>query len=164
MGARELIEELTKLVVEAEKAAEGAHDEAGPLRGEHTLEGKEVLAKAQAVEKAGKVAMSSCSRCADFLVGKRPIIDEASEIRNETTAALLAVQPRIQAATRQATEVLGVASSSKQKISAKMAAKKRADKNKATFAKYDKDGDGYLSKEEIIAYTKGEYDFALPEG
>merc|ERR1712194_125586 len=123
-----------------------------------------VLAKAQAVEKAGKVAMSSCSRCADFLVGKRPIIDEASEIRNETWAALLAVQPRIQAATRQATEVLGVASSSKQKISAKMAAKKRADKNKATFAKYDKDGDGYLSKEEIIAYTKGEYDFALPEG
>merc|ERR1719491_1344719 len=151
------------LVTVAESAAEGAHYTAAPLAGDHELESTDVLRVAKHVEKAGKIAMSSCSACADFLVQKRPQIDEADGIRAETTANLLALQPRIQHATRQATEALQQAAMQKQKIAAKIALLKRAEKIQGLFQKYDEDKDGFLNRKEIQAFSKAEFNFELPE-
>jgi len=161
-NARALLEELSQLVTLAEAASDSAHYTAAPLAGDHELENVEVLRIAKAVEQAGKTAMSACSACADFLVQKRSVIEEAESIRTESTSTITALQPRIQAATRLATEALQRAKENKDRIARKVVSSKRAEKKAALFKQYDRDGDGVLNREEIRNYSKEEFGFDLP--
>jgi len=121
-----------------------------------------VLKIAREVEQAGKTAMTACSTCADFIVTKGASI-EAGDQKAESRSAIRAVQPRIQAATRQASEALQRAKLNKDKIAKKFLASKLAERRTALFNKYDADGDGYLSRKEIVNYAKGEFSFDVPE-
>jgi len=162
-GAREVIEELNKLIAVAEEASEGSQYTCAPLAGEHSLEQAAVVRIASAVEQAGRLAMVACSNCADFLMSRKNVIDEAETIRGETTAALMSLQPRIQQATRQATEAMQRAATQKDKVARKVAASKFQEKIKTQQKHYDKDGDGVLDRKEVIIYAKAEFGFDLPE-
>mmetsp|Transcript_92815 Transcript_92815/g.286550 ORF Transcript_92815/g.286550 Transcript_92815/m.286550 type:complete len:1071 (-) Transcript_92815:116-3328(-) len=164
-NARTLIEDLGRLVARAEQAAERAHQSAAPLCGEgtHDMDTIEVLRISRAVEQAGKAAMSACSACADFLVQKRPVVEEAENIKAESTNAITALQPRIQQATRQATEALSKAKEHKDRIARKIASSKRQEKKAALFKRFDKDGDGLLNRDEVCVCSREAFGFELPK-
>eukprot|EP00930_Biecheleria_cincta_P072916 TRINITY_DN60257_c0_g1_i1.p1 TRINITY_DN60257_c0_g1~~TRINITY_DN60257_c0_g1_i1.p1 ORF type:complete len:1494 (+),score=434.52 TRINITY_DN60257_c0_g1_i1:52-4533(+) len=161
-SARALVEELRNLATAAEAESEAAHYTAAPLAGEHEMETIEVLKICRKVEKAGKAATEACARATEFLTSKTATINEAENIRSETSLAVSQVQPRITAASRQASDALTKAKENKEKIAKKIMTAKRAEKKDALFKKYDKDGDGVLNMTEIMAYAKGEHDFELP--
>lgn len=162
-AARAVIEKLNDLIKVAEEASEGAHYTCAPIAGEHTLEPPTVIRLAMSVEQAGRLAMVACSNCADFLMKNKQVIDEAESIRAETTSALVSLQPRIQTATKQATEAMQRAASEKDNVSRKFAAQRHVDKAKAKRESYDKDKDGMLNRQEIAALAMGEYKFKMPE-
>jgi len=161
-GARALVEELRNLATAAEAESEAAHYTAAPLAGDHEMETIEVLKICRKVEKAGKAATEACARFTEFLSSKTDTINEAENIKSETGVAIQQVQPKVQAASRQASEALAKAKENKEKIAKKIMTAKRSEKKDALFNKYDKDGDGLLNMTEIMAYAKGEYDFELP--
>merc|ERR1712048_952904 len=159
----DMLAELERLVSAAEKAAESVHDKAEPLTKDREFSEAEIVKIAQEVEEGGKVAMAACSACADFLAQKRSVIEEAAAIKAEAATAIQKASPRIQAATRQATEALQKAKQHKEQIGRKMAAERIAKKRQQLFDKYDVDKDGLLNREEVAAYAKGEFSFELPE-
>lgn len=161
--AKGLLKELESLVTVAEAASESVHYTAAPIAGDHDLDDAEVVVVAKAVDEAGKTAMTACSACADFIMAKRTQLDEAESMRAESAKAISEAQPRVQAATRQAAEALQRATANKERIARRMAAKKWSSKKAALFSKYDLDKDGYLSRQEVVAYAKGEFNFDLPE-
>lgn len=164
-NARVSVAELTQLVDFAEKSSFEARDSCAPLAGPevNSMDEPSIVRVANGVERAGRIAMTACSRCAEFLMQKKSDIDAAETIRAETTAALVALQPKIQQATRQATEAMQIAGVHKDKISRKLAASKHLGKLEALFNKYDKDMDGMLNRSEMESFAKEEYSFDLPE-
>eukprot|EP00927_Polykrikos_kofoidii_P004608 TRINITY_DN11825_c0_g1_i2.p1 TRINITY_DN11825_c0_g1~~TRINITY_DN11825_c0_g1_i2.p1 ORF type:complete len:1658 (-),score=400.74 TRINITY_DN11825_c0_g1_i2:139-5112(-) len=159
--ARELLQELEHLVAVAEAASESVHYTAAPLLGDNELEDAQVFKVSRAVEEAGNTAIAACSNCADFLSQKRAAIDEAEHLRSQTQAIITVLRPRIQAATRQATEALQQAKSNKETVMRKVGASRRLNKGAAVFQKYDKDGDGFLSLQDVAEYALGEFQFEL---
>lgn len=121
-----------------------------------------VLRTAAITEGTARAAISACSACADFLVEKRPTMDEVVSLRDQCRAKIAEVKQRLEAATRQAIEVLGKAIHNKQKVIRKMAAVELKKRRSAMFEKYDVDGDGLLSREEIIEYAGGAHGFDIP--
>jgi len=162
-AARNAIQELQTLVTSAEAAAEGAHYTAAPLAGDAEMEDVEVLKLCRKVEKTGQSAMTSCQLCTDLLESKKAIIEEAENIKSETSAAVSQVYPRIQAASKLVSDALTRAKDNKDRIAKRRATAKRSEKNAQLFAKYDQDGDGRWNRKEIAAYALGEFNFVMPE-
>merc|ERR550514_1225733 len=52
--------------------------------------------------------------------------------------------------------------STRDRLQRKMSALRKEKEQKEAFAKHDSDGDGKLSREEIVAFAKGEYGFDCP--
>ncbi|CAE7905563.1 unnamed protein product [Symbiodinium necroappetens] len=136
-SARAAISELQNMVSTAEASAEGAHYTAAPFAGDHEMEVLEVLKLCKKVERTGKSAMAACQACVDTLGSKKASIEEAENIRVETSAAISALQPRIQAATRLVTDALNRAKENRDRIAKRIATAKRTEKKTALFSKYD---------------------------
>eukprot|EP00439_Symbiodinium_sp_Y106_P028487 s185_g3.t1 len=136
-NARAAISELQNMVSTAEASAEGAHYTAAPFAGDHEMEVVEVLKLCKKVERTGKSAMAACQSCVDTLGSKKASIEEAENIRVETSAAISALQPRIQAATRLVTDALNKAKENRDRIAKRIATAKRTEKKTALFSKYD---------------------------
>eukprot|EP00927_Polykrikos_kofoidii_P062732 TRINITY_DN5753_c0_g1_i4.p1 TRINITY_DN5753_c0_g1~~TRINITY_DN5753_c0_g1_i4.p1 ORF type:complete len:1625 (-),score=489.66 TRINITY_DN5753_c0_g1_i4:385-5259(-) len=171
--AKAMLEELKELVSAAEIASETVHDAVGPLAGENDLEDDHVLKIASEVEATGKTALGACSACADFILTKRPLIEEslktkgdspkAASIKAEFLDAIAKSNPRIQVSTRQATEALQTAKASRERITRKMASARWNERLANLFREYDRDGDSLLNRAEVAAYAKGEFAFEMPE-
>lgn len=158
-----LLKELEVLVDKAEAASAEVMKIAEPLLKEQAMEDKVVFSTAKATEDAGNAAILAASLCADFLLSKRAVIEAAAHMKEQSDKVITELRPRIQVATRQATEALHQAKTNKEKIIRKSAAGRRLKMNDDLFKKYDKDRDGFLSINEVVAYAKGVYNFELPE-
>eukprot|EP00928_Gymnodinium_smaydae_P052576 TRINITY_DN3656_c1_g7_i1.p1 TRINITY_DN3656_c1_g7~~TRINITY_DN3656_c1_g7_i1.p1 ORF type:complete len:1385 (-),score=333.21 TRINITY_DN3656_c1_g7_i1:71-4147(-) len=160
--SRELLDELERLVRVAEVSAKDVQATTAPLAQEEQLQYADAFGIARAAEEAGNVAITSCSACAEFMTQKKATIEEAESIADECASRLGAVQPRIAAAARQATDALRQAKATKERIGKRCAAARRLERQAELFEKYDQDGDGLLSEAEVIAFAKGEHDFIIP--
>jgi len=161
--ARDLLEQLEKLVVSAEEASEQVFASAAPLLSGNKLGDDEVIQIAAIVHKQGRGAMAACSFCADFITTKRPIIQEADSIQAASTQAIAALLPRIKGATRRTAEAFQKGKENRTVVCRRTAAKRAASKNQVLFDKYDSDNDGLLSMEDLAAYAKSEFKFDMPE-
>lgn len=180
--ARTLQVELESLLVVAETEAEGVN--------EFQSKADEALASAKAeassgsktgggeadrnlvrvlteLEKPGAAALEALKTCITFLDRELLRMRGPTE---EIQTACAKLNSRTRKLKSNVDEVLGKAKSAKATASQrierddrKQAAKTEADRQDATFKKYDEDGDGLLNKEEIQAYVLGEYCFALTE-
>jgi len=160
--ARSLLEELEKLVIAAEKASEAATATASPLAADDA-EPCKIVNMIKSVEEAGRSAMALCSACADFLAQKRPEIDEAEAIKDQTAQVIAAAQPRVQAATLSAAAALQQAKSSKESCEKQLAALKWMSDRELLFHKFDADGDCHWSREDVRDYAIEVFKFQLPD-
>lgn len=161
--AKKHLEELERLVVQAEAASKTAVEKLEPLKDVSGLKPEEILTLAAAVEQAGKNAITCCSTCADFIMSKKASIEQAEGMKQPCMEAIKVAQPRIQGATRMAAEALTKAKTDKESSWRLVAAKRTLKKKEVAFEKYDKDGDGFLNREEVTAYAKGEFEFEIPK-
>merc|ERR1712060_416816 len=72
-------------------------------------------------------------------------------------------QPRIAAATQRTQEIIKLGKSHKDRISNALAIKLVETRTTERFKAYDKDGDGFLCRAEIIEYSKQEFRFDIPD-
>jgi len=136
---------------------------ATPLLSGQNLEDEEVMKISATVHKQGRTAMSACSYCADFITTKRPIIQEAETLQNESTAKIASLLPRIKLATRRTAEAFQKGKENRTIVSRRTAAKRVSNKLKAVFDKYNSAGDGIFTLKDVAAYAKGEFNFDIPE-
>lgn len=160
-ASRSAMEELEQLVAAAEARAESANIAAALLAGGNDMEDVALLEAANTVELLSRKSIESCSKSGDFLGQKRAIIQAADHLIEETSVVLSKAAPRICAAMRSTTEAVKHARATKEIVMKTMASKKRLDVKAVVFARYDKDGDGLLSLDEIAEYTRGEFNFEL---
>jgi len=114
------------------------------------------------VQRLGKAAMSACSKCADFITHKRPIIEEASAIAEEAAALIAVLLPRIRAATRRTAEAFQQGKEHREKIEKRVLASRYVARKDILFKKYNSKEDGYMSEGDVQAYAKAEYNFDIP--
>lgn len=160
--AKELLVELDKLVTAAEEHSEIVYTTAAPLGEADKLSDEDIVKVSRSVQKLGRAAMAACSNCADFITHKRPIIEEAESITEESSAAIAVLLPRIRAATRRTAEAFQQGKEYKDKIEKKLCASRYSTRQDGVFKKYDSDGDGFLTIADIQSYAKGEFGFEIP--
>lgn len=163
-NAKELLAELEGLVKTAEDASENVDNTCLPLKEMGSaLDDEEIMKIAATVHKQGRQAMAACSFCADFITNKRPIIQEAGTMQQESTQAIAALLPRIKAATRRTAEAFQKGKEHRTVVCKRTAAKRKATKNAAMFQKYATGADGLMSIKDVAAYAKGEFSLELPD-
>jgi Ca2+-binding EF-hand superfamily protein len=165
--AEALQKELDALIVEAE-ASFGKYKESAA-----TLEDKEIVLDEvektfKQIEEAGSSSSDKIKVCTDFVVQKGPGMKEpAPPVGHNRDGAvdmkknMSALLARINECTRGQESIKRSLAMKKDKALKKGAARVKFDKMQAVFDKYDKDKDGMLSRKEILAYSKGEFEFVL---
>lgn len=165
--AKQLLVQLGELIDKAEKDIEKVKEARAPL-GEigsekKDLEASELASAEKSVREVAVDAKASCKACTDFLVEQRPIIEQARFLLAETRQELVKVQMRLHVALKFLTSTLITAKAMHTKAAKKVAAAKHAAKIQDIFEKYDRDGDGLLSRQDIVAYAKGEFKFDMSD-
>jgi len=161
--AKDLLDELERLVASAEESSEGVYYTAAPLSGENEIPDLECVRISRDVQKLGKSAMAACSSCADFITHKRPIIEEAESIGEESAAIIAVLLPRIRAATRRTAEAFQQGREHREKVEKRVLASRYVARKEAVFKKYDSDNDGYMTREDVKSYAKAEFKFDIPD-
>jgi len=113
------LEELERLIGQAEVAADSASNAATPFTGNVELEDAQVYLIAHSVEDSVKCAMAACSTCGNFLKQNIATIQAAETIKTEVASKISRAGPRIQAAAHRATTALKIAKSNREKLAAK---------------------------------------------
>ncbi|CAK0895497.1 unnamed protein product, partial [Prorocentrum cordatum] len=152
--AEELLKELESLVDEAEKAVKTLKDKAEPLKDAADMSMKLVEKTAKVVEEKGDIARAKMKAAADFVKEnsakiKLPPKLPANPGAIDTGAALAKAVTRNSVCTKECNEALAFAKTTVAKMGKKAEAKKKMDVLNTSFAKFDKDGDGLLSKPEV---------------
>jgi hypothetical protein len=106
--------------------------------------------------------MAACSQCADFITHKRPVIEEAESIGEESAAVIAVLLPRIRTATRRTAEAFQQGKEHREKVEKRVLAARYIARKDSLFSKYDKDGDGYMTLDDVIAYANCEFNFDIP--
>eukprot|EP00928_Gymnodinium_smaydae_P019324 TRINITY_DN1739_c3_g1_i1.p1 TRINITY_DN1739_c3_g1~~TRINITY_DN1739_c3_g1_i1.p1 ORF type:complete len:1010 (-),score=412.95 TRINITY_DN1739_c3_g1_i1:307-3279(-) len=162
-------QELAALISSAEELVADFKTKAAPLLELTEMDAQEVETTAAAAEEAGKEAKQKVKECTEFLTQKSAELREPARKPGETVPAedpekptLRTLAPKLAALSSGMELDLKKCAEGKQKVIRKAAAKKRLTQDRATVAKYDKDGDGVLSRKELQAYAKGEFKYTLP--
>merc|ERR1719247_1779762 len=164
--ATELVAELEKMVAKAEKVCQGVVEEADPFTADKDMKIAEIEACASAVDEAGKEANEQLKVCTEFIVKESAAIKNTPPIIGEAPATCAAdltkLVNRVNEAKKTTQQTISKASIAKTKGIKKAEAKGKYEKSLAVFKTYDKDKDGKLSRKEIQAYSKGEFNCSLP--
>jgi len=159
-----LLKELSSLVSSAEAKVETVKLKADPLLRNGGLPiDADIKSTCAAVSEARKQARASCKACTDFLVSRKAQVEEARMIPEETRQQLVPLQRRIHDAISLLAGRCQAAEQAGQRALRKQNAVKTWERRDLLFKRYDKDGDGRLNGEEIVAYAKGEYGFDVPK-
>jgi len=159
-----LLLELQKLVASAEAKVEAMKAKALPLIGNGGLPaGADAKRACAEVDEARGAAQAGVKACTDFLISNRPKVEEARTVPEETRQQLLPLQRRVHEALRELVAQWRAAEAAGRHALRRQKASRTLEKRAALFAKYDKDGDGLLSCEDVLAYAKGEFGFDVPE-
>lgn len=162
--AAALLQELTVLVGSAESKVEALKAKAVPLIENGGLPADSDVKRAyEEVVAARGEAHAGCRACADFLVSKRSQVEEVKVAPEDLRMQLVPLQRRIHEALRELAGKGGAAEAAGLKAVKRQRANKVCEKRAAMFAKYDKDGDGRLSRGELIDYAKGEFGFVVTD-
>lgn len=167
--ALELTEQLEVLVLEAEVAVETARDAVAPLQ---EFEGdedptkllKEVVKASEQTARDADVKLKACSNfVSEHGATMRGPPVGPGQTKSDAAVALEALMKRVTAAKRAGEEVAKGVPAAKEKARRRAFAKQRQQEIEAVFTKYDKNGDGHLSKAETLRYAKGEFGVILSE-
>jgi len=158
-----LLGELEKMVVVAEEAFKKFKESSEPLAEEKEFELSEVKVLADALTEAGDLSKAKLKECTDFITKNGQDMKEPPG--TPPTEGKTTFQQLLQRITEMKRHTESILAQYKDKAT-KMIKKGEADKqvslSEALFSKYDKDGDGFLSKKEVQAYSKGEFSFTMP--
>lgn len=165
--SKELIKELGDLIDAAEEGCKMLKEAASPLDSE--LFGvDDVEVASQKVEDAAVEAKAMTKACTDFILSKGSEMKE--HVRqapgappSETKQHLAKLLQRINDCTRGTEAAILAARQSKSKSLRRAAAREKTKAMQKVFDRYDKDADDMLSRSEVMAYAKGEYDFSLTD-
>lgn len=179
--AQTLQVELESLLVVAETEAEGVKElqskadealaSAKAQAGSNTAGGgeadRDLVRVLTELEKPGAAALDALKRCISLLdkdlVRMRGPTEELKNACAKLNSRTRKLKSNVDEVLAKAKNAKAAASMRIDREDRKQAAKDEADKQDATFKKYDEDGDGLLNRDEILAYVLGEYGFALAE-
>jgi hypothetical protein len=157
--ARKLLEEFAALVRKAEVASDAVRKAGEPL--EKPADNATILRTVAAVEKASQAAIETCTACDSFCELKVPTILEAQTIRAESEKSLEVSKAQALSAARQTALLVQRAVQQKGQVVKSVEQPLFSKRWENVFKTYDKDGDGFLNREEVLAYAKGEFGFDM---
>lgn len=166
---KELVKALEDLVNAAEAGAAKLKAVAEPLdRESDDLSIADVEAVAKRVEEAGIGAKAATKACTDFIMTngsemKDPTPTMVNQPASEMKQSIAKLLQRINDCTKVTESSIQTARGAKDKAVRRASARERTKEMEAIFERYDKDTDDLLSRKEILAYSQGEFKFAVPE-
>lgn len=165
--AKVVVKELEVHVCSAENTAERLKAVAEPLSTDKELSVAEVEEVAKQVEDVGAEAKAATKICTDFILAHGADMKEVGVISpnqpSEAKQALAKLLQRINECTKLADATVQTARGVKDKAARRAAAREKTKQMEALFEKYDRDADDLLSKTEVIAYAKSEFNFTLDQ-
>jgi len=162
-----LISELTDLVDVAEAKVELLRETARPMSTE-SLREDQLESMSSTIKETRDDAEAAHVACFKFAQSHKLAPSEAAPQALLTLPLQLRTQisklmARVNNSASGAQQILQDAGEGKAKIVKRIAAEKKRQEQEATFKSYDLDGDGAWNREEILGFTRKEYDFA-PSG
>lgn len=164
--SQELLGELDTLVVQVEAAWVALNEEAKPLLEAVELSHDEVGTMTRAAEDAGKEARAKAKACTDFIItnGSEIKLAPAESVPDGVPKhSLTLLLQRINTVSRETDSALTAIPVASERARRKATARSRMSARERAFDKYDIDGDGFLSRKEVLKYAKDEFDFSVPE-
>mmetsp|Transcript_156952 Transcript_156952/g.285652 ORF Transcript_156952/g.285652 Transcript_156952/m.285652 type:complete len:771 (-) Transcript_156952:163-2475(-) len=163
--AKKLLSELEQLIEVADGTMTKLKEEAEPFNeAERAFKENEVVEIDKSVEEAGIICKSKLKECTDFILAHGPEMKDPPGTTTPTDASqrLSKLLQRINQMKRTCETTLNSCKHSSACFIKKAKARHELDKLSSAFTKYDKDGDGMLSRREVQQYSKGEFNFTLP--
>jgi len=170
-----LLDDLAGLVNEADAVAKALEGKAAPLaNGDDLKTSEEVNEVVEASEAANGELKARTKACMDFVAENRTELQEQPQLRGWGKGAqppvpvdpekptLRILLAKVTELTRGADVTMKALTTNKAKATKKIDAAVKLDSSRKQIMKYDKDGDGLLSRKELQAYAKGEYLFTVP--
>eukprot|EP00931_Biecheleriopsis_adriatica_P050407 TRINITY_DN29181_c0_g1_i1.p1 TRINITY_DN29181_c0_g1~~TRINITY_DN29181_c0_g1_i1.p1 ORF type:complete len:1018 (+),score=299.85 TRINITY_DN29181_c0_g1_i1:144-3197(+) len=168
LRAKELMQELSGLLDLAEGGIENLKDACAPLENSEELSLEEVNSFAVLVEESGVGAKALNKAAMDYLVAHGPemkdppaVLTGGATAPSEVKDIMTKLLSRMNECVKQTETLLGAARAVRDAAFSRRAALKLKAEHEALFARYDVDKDKALSKEEVIAFAKGEYDLDI---
>jgi len=179
--ASKLLGDLSGLVSEAEATLQSLTAQAEPLIAEADIADLEQVNDiAEASESLSAAVKSKTKACVDFITQNRtemnppklsvtgfrvpgkqvPATPATPEDPNKPN--LTAMLSRVNEIKKESESKLQTVVANRAKVTKKLVAKSKLGSMKTTFQKYDKDGDGMLSRKELQAFASGEFTFKVP--
>jgi len=164
--ARDLLQQFEALILRAEAACAVVRKAAEPMDNASdpptdSRESAIFLLAATAVEKTSQAAIEACQACDAFAAGKLAVICQAETIRIECERAAEAKKARALASARLVGSCVQRAMASKDKVLKAIRPTLFARNRENMFKKYDVDEDGFLNRQEVLAYAAGEFGFEM---
>lgn len=158
----DIIKELGELVPTAEALVTKLKEFCTPITA-GTTSCDAITTAMAAMSQVHEEAKAACKACTSFLVSKRPMLDEARDIRaGDVAAQQLELQTKIHECLKTLVQSVSEVQAAKGKAERKEKAATLAAKRDALFARYDTNKDSFLNDKEILAYAKGEFQFDFP--
>lgn len=167
-----LLEELRALIKQAEDQCKQCRDSAQPLvEGGRGLPDEEVENAVKAVDTSCTEAENMTKKCTAFILERGPelkslgpgsptaVHGQPSEI-HQVLAKLLQQIKELAVISQQ---VQQIARTSDSRLKRRKTARAAKESIEEIFDRYDKDGDGEMSKAEAVEYAKVEFGFAVPQ-
>lgn len=166
-AAKLLHAELGTLADVAEAHLALAKEKLEPLESEKDTTDEKIIELAGAYELIAADVQAAFKSCNDFMAGKYMKLQGVQEPTKQAAAKLVKRvrdgKTDIDRCSMKAKAVKALAEQRKEKEARRVAAIKEEKRQHEIFESYDKDGDGRLSKDEILAFIKGEYAFEISE-
>mmetsp|Transcript_53067 Transcript_53067/g.147727 ORF Transcript_53067/g.147727 Transcript_53067/m.147727 type:complete len:776 (+) Transcript_53067:2-2329(+) len=177
--AAKLLEDLSGLVGEAEAALHSFTTKAEPLaNGTDLASVEEVNEVSGAAMSLSADAKAKTKACVDFVTANRTDMNPPRSDLNGNRAlgkdvaipeeaekpTLPALLGKVNEISKKTETALQAVVANKVKATKKLNAKTKLGSLRQVFQRYDKDGDGVLSRKEVQAFTKSEYTFTIPVG
>jgi len=167
--AEVLLKDLEVAVAEAEEFYSKFQSAAAPFAEDRSFSLQEVERLTKDIEERGSSSDDKIRACTEFIIKHGPAMKEPEPVpgqqRNKEPSDLKknmsALLARVNDCTRGQMATMRKSKEKKNKLLKKLGAEAKLEKMHAAFTKYDKDKDGMLSRKEIVAYAKGEFDFML---
>jgi hypothetical protein len=167
-AAKLLQAELSPLVDIAELEQGKANDKAEFVDGSKDWADDDVIKAAETYSKTVTAAREAMKACKDFMVGKHSKLMGVDPGVREGGTALLkrmsGAERALDALSRKVTARRVEATASKDRAARKAAAERAGEKQEGLFQKYDRDGDGLLSPDEVGQFIRGECNFDMEKG
>jgi len=159
----QLLQELSDLVATAEGTVTALKEQTQPVVENGVLVPSELDTKTAGFREAKVKAKAGCRACTDFLIAKRPTMEEARSVASETKQQLVQLQQKLHAAFKLMSESVNGVESKIDAAIKKEKASKLVEKREVLFQKYDANKDGFWNQQEVVAYSKGEFSFDVPK-